>query len=136
MHLEVARFGIRVLDVQPGLTTSDCGAKMKQAGGMYGCTYSLLTNWYPRYKIAVRYGDLTQPKNLKPLVTSRTRVVYFETPVNPTMDLIDIGAIRSVIDRANQSRPDHKKILMIIDNTFATPYCQRPLQLGADMTLK
>jgi len=102
---------------------------------MYGCTYSLLTNWYPRYKIGVRYGDLTQPKILKSLITSRTRVVYFETPVNPTLDLIDIHAIRSVIDKANRDRSDPRKILVIIDNTFATPYCQRPLQLGADMVV-
>jgi methionine-gamma-lyase len=102
---------------------------------MYGCTYSLLTNWYPRYKIAVRYGDLTQSKNLKSLIGSRTRVVYFETPVNPTLDLIDIQALRSAIDKANQDRADNKRVLMIIDNTFATPYCQRPLQLGADMVV-
>jgi cystathionine beta-lyase/cystathionine gamma-synthase len=55
--------------------------------------------------------------------------------VNPTLDLIDIQALRSVLDTHNQVRPPDRKILIIIDNTFATPYCQRPLQLGADMVV-
>jgi cystathionine beta-lyase/cystathionine gamma-synthase len=126
--------GMAAVSAALGVTVSS-GDEIIAHQAMYGCTYSLLANWYPRYKIAVRYADLTQPKNLKPLITSRTRVIYFETPVNPTLDLIDIHTIRSAIDRANQSRPDHKKILMIIDNTFATPYCQRPLQLGADLVV-
>jgi len=102
---------------------------------MYGCTYSLLANWYPRYKIPVHYADLTNPENLSPLINSNTRVVYFETPVNPNLDLIDIRAIRNVLDNFNRDRPSDRKILIIIDNTFATPYCQRPLQFGADMVV-
>ena len=102
---------------------------------MYGCTYSLLSNWYPRYKIPTHFCDLTQPKNFKSLINPKTRVVYFETPVNPNLDLIDIQAIRAVLERANHDRPSGKKILMIIDNTFSTFYCQRPLQMGADMVV-
>ncbi len=102
---------------------------------MYGCTYSLLANWYPRYRIPVHFCDLTRPENLLPLINPNTRVVYFETPVNPTLDLIDIEAIRHILDRRNQDRPPDRQILLIIDNTFATSYCQRPLQLGADMAV-
>ncbi|MFN8005781.1 MAG: PLP-dependent aspartate aminotransferase family protein [Terriglobia bacterium] len=102
---------------------------------MYGCTYSLLSNWYPQYRIPTHFTDLTQGKNLKNLINPRTRVVYFETPVNPNLVLIDIAATKAIIEKANQDRPADKKILMIIDNTFSTPYCQRPLQMGADMVV-
>lgn len=102
---------------------------------MYGCTYSLLKNWYPRYRIPVQCADLTQPEALRPLITPRTRVVYFETPVNPTLDVIDIRATRAVLDEVNAHRPPQHRVLMIIDNTFATPFCQRPLQLGADLVV-
>lgn len=88
---------------------------------LYGCTYSLFTNWYRRYGIHVRYADLT-----KKLVLNRhTRVVYFETPVNPTMELIDIAAVSAAARKAGA--------ITIVDNTFATPFCQRPLKLGADL---
>jgi methionine-gamma-lyase len=102
---------------------------------MYGCTYSLLSNWYPRYKIPVQYCDLTRLDQLRNLINSNTRVVYFETPVNPTLDLIDIAPIKKMLDEYNQGRPKEKQILMIIDNTFATPFCQRPLEMGADMVV-
>ncbi|MEW5978921.1 MAG: aminotransferase class I/II-fold pyridoxal phosphate-dependent enzyme [Acidobacteriota bacterium] len=102
---------------------------------MYGCTYSLLTNWYARYRIPMHSCDLTRPERLRKLVNDRTRVVYFETPVNPTLDLIDISAVRSILDEVNSKRPAERRVLMIIDNTFATPYCQRPLHLGADMVV-
>ena len=102
---------------------------------MYGCTYSLLTHWYSRYKIPVRCCDLTKPENLQSLINPGTRVVYFETPVNPTMDIIDIQAVRSILDEVNATRPKDRKVLMMIDNTFATPYCQRPLELGADLVI-
>ena len=61
--------------------------------------------------------------------------MYFETPVNPTLDLIDIQAVRSILDEVNATRPAERKVLMLIDNTFATPYCQRPLELGADLVI-
>ncbi len=126
--------GMAAVSAALGVTVAS-GDEVIAHQAMYGCTYSLLTNWYPRYKIPVHFGDLTQPKNLKSLIKSRTRAVYFETPVNPTLDLIDIQAIRAVLDKANQDRPENRKILMIIDNTFATPYCQRPLQMGADLVV-
>jgi cystathionine beta-lyase/cystathionine gamma-synthase len=102
---------------------------------MYGCTYSLLSNWYPRYKIAVEFCDLTNPENLRQVISEASRVVYFETPVNPTLDIIDIGGIRAILDEYNAKRPPERKILIIIDNTFATPYCQRTLEQGADMVV-
>src|SRR5262245_3115782 len=91
---------------------------------VYGCTYSLLTNWLPRYHITTHFIDLTDETALRAALDESTRVVYFETPVNPTMQLIDIAAVRRIVDEANRERAE--PILMLVDNTFATPYCQRP----------
>jgi cystathionine beta-lyase/cystathionine gamma-synthase len=100
---------------------------------VYGCTYSLLTNWLPRYGIHTRFVDLLNPQDLLATITDSTRVIYFETPINPTLQLIDIAAIRQVVDKANRKRKD--PIRIIVDNTFATPYCHRPLDLVADIVV-
>jgi cystathionine beta-lyase/cystathionine gamma-synthase len=103
---------------------------------LYGCTYSLMTNWLPRFGMQARFADFLKPEALLGQVTPATRVLYFETPINPTMELIDIAAIRRVADEVNAHRDEHDQALVIVDNTFATPYCQRPLKLGADIVLE
>jgi methionine-gamma-lyase len=102
---------------------------------LYGCTHSLLTSWLPRYKIHTDFCDLTKPESLAKVATKNCRVVYLETPVNPTMELIDLRALRQVVDRLNEGRPEAEKIRIVVDNTFATPYCQRPLQHGVDIVV-
>jgi len=102
---------------------------------LYGCTYSLLLNWYPRYNIKCSLIDLTDVANLMPVITPQTRVVYFESPSNPTLDIIDIRSVRKIVDEVNASRPESEKIYIVVDNTFATPYCQRPIELGSDFTV-
>lgn len=102
---------------------------------LYGCTYSLLTNWMPRQDVATAFVNLRDLEALERALTARTRVVYFETPVNPTLEQIDIGAVRDVVERANRERAADERIRMVVDNTFATPYCQRPLRLGADVVV-
>ncbi len=100
---------------------------------LYGCTYSLIRNWLPRIQIDATLLDLSDVAMLRPAIRPSTRVVYFETPVNPDMKLIDIAAIRRIVDQANAGRDEATKIRVIVDNTFATPYCQRPLEIGADL---
>jgi cystathionine beta-lyase/cystathionine gamma-synthase len=102
---------------------------------LYGCTYSLVTHWLPRYGIQTRFVNLQNPDEIKKAITFKTRVVYFETPVNPVLSLIDIGAVRQVVEAVNQDRPPEKHIKIVVDNTFATPYCQRPIALGADFSV-
>lgn len=102
---------------------------------LYGSTHSLLTNWLPRYHIRTDFADLTRPESLERVATKHCRVVYFETPVNPTMELIDIPAVRRVVDRVNAGRAEAEQIRIVVDNTFATPYCQRPLEFGADLVV-
>ena len=102
---------------------------------LYGCTYELLTLWYPRYHINVKFVDLTNPKVLERTITPNSRVVYFETPVNPTLDLIDIEAVAKIISSENNRRKKQNQISVVVDNTFATPFCQRPIELGADFVV-
>ncbi|MDZ7290374.1 MAG: PLP-dependent aspartate aminotransferase family protein [candidate division KSB1 bacterium] len=102
---------------------------------LYGCTYSLVTHWLPRYGIQIRLVDLNNEAALRQAITPQTRVVYFETPVNPILTLIDIAAVRRVIDEFNQGRPPERQIKIVVDNTFATPFCQRPLSFGADFVV-
>ncbi|MGE5859418.1 MAG: trans-sulfuration enzyme family protein [Ignavibacteria bacterium] len=102
---------------------------------LYGCTFSLLNNWYPRYNIKYNPIDLTVPENLLNFINEKTRVVYFESPSNPNLDIIDIGKIKDEVNHVNDKRKEEEKIYIVVDNTFATPYCQRPLELGADFVL-
>lgn len=100
---------------------------------LYGSTHSLLTNWLPRYGIRTDFCDMTDAESIARVAAKDCRVVYFETPVNPTMELIDIAAVRKVVNRLNAGRPAQDCIQIVVDNTFATPYCQRPLEFGADL---
>ncbi len=102
---------------------------------LYGCTFSLFKNWLPRFGIQVKGLDLTDPEVIARRAGERTRVVYFETPVNPNLEQIDIRAVAEVVARLNRDRPVEQRIRVVVDNTFATPYCQRPLELGADVVV-
>jgi len=102
---------------------------------LYGCTYSFMTNWLPRQKVNTHFVNLLDTNALERAITPRTRVVYFETPVNPNLEMIDIAAVREVVDDANYERKPPERVQIVVDNTFATPYCQRPLALGADVVV-
>jgi methionine-gamma-lyase len=102
---------------------------------LYGCTYSFLTNWLPRQGVSASFVNVGNLKALERAIQPRTRVVYFESPVNPNLEMIDIVAVRAVVDRANHGRKPEERVRVVIDNTFATPYCQRPLLLGADVAV-
>lgn len=102
---------------------------------LYGCTFSLLNNWYPRYNIKYNPIDLNEPSNIYKVVNKKTRLIYFESPANPNLDVIDIQAIADIVKDLNKNRGEDEKIYVAIDNTFATPFCQRPIELGADFTI-
>lgn len=102
---------------------------------LYGCTHSLFTHWLPRQSIAVRRVDMNDVAALRAAIGDRTRALYLESPVNPTLELIDIGALRKLADDVNRTRPHDRRLTIVIDNTFATPFGQRPLALGADVVV-
>lgn len=102
---------------------------------LYGCTYSLLTNWMPKFGVQAHFTDLRDAALIAPLVNDNTRVVYIESPVNPSLELIDIRAIASAVAKLNESRAPERRILTVIDNTFCTPGGQRPTPLGIDIVV-
>jgi methionine-gamma-lyase len=96
---------------------------------LYGCTYSLMCHTFPRFGITPEFVDCANLEALAAALKPNTRLVYFETPANPTLKIIDIKAVCDLVHRHN---PD---CLVMVDNTFATPYITRPLGLGADIVL-
>ncbi|MCW5946839.1 MAG: aminotransferase class I/II-fold pyridoxal phosphate-dependent enzyme [Fimbriimonadales bacterium] len=102
---------------------------------IYGCTYGLITTWLSRFGITHTFADFLDIEQIKAAIKPETRVVYFETPCNPTMELIDICAVVDVVRRINESRSEEERIVTIVDNTFATPFCQRPLSCGIDFVV-
>lgn len=99
---------------------------------LYGCTHSLLTNWYPKLGIKVKRVDFTDAKAVARAITSKTRVLYFESPVNPTLELVDLRSIAEIARRASTKK---RRVYSVIDNTFATPFCQRPMEHGIDLVV-
>lgn len=98
---------------------------------LYGCTFSYFTHGLAEFGITVIPVDLTKPENLKAHLSDKTRVVYFETPANPNMRLVDIAAVSAIIGNS----PHAEAITLVVDNTYCTPYLQTPLALGADLVV-
>ena len=94
---------------------------------LYGCTFGFLNHGLAKFGVKVTHVDLTNPANLEAAIGPTTRVVFFESPANPNMRLVDINAV-SAIARRHGART-------VVDNTYCTPYLQRPLELGADFVL-
>ncbi len=94
---------------------------------LYGCTFAFLTHGLTRFGVTVRHVDMTDPQQVAQAIGPKTRVVYFETPANPNMRLVDIEAVAAIAHRAG--------VKVVVDNTYCTPYLQQPLLLGADVSL-
>lgn len=97
------------------------------ANDMYGGTYRLFSRIYEKMGIRFHYVSMQQPAGISSLINSRTRLVWTETPTNPLMNITDIAAIADITRR--------HKLLLCVDNTFASPYLQNPLNLGADIVM-
>ncbi|QIK42562.1 methionine gamma-lyase [Pontivivens nitratireducens] len=94
---------------------------------LYGCTFSFMQHGLAKFGITVTHIDLTDPANLEAAIGPRTRVVYFETPANPNMRLVDIAATAEIAHAAGA--------VVVVDNTYATPYLTRPIEHGADIVV-
>lgn len=94
---------------------------------LYSNTRSLMEGGLPRFGIKVVAVDLREPASFAKALTARTRIVYFETPVNPTSDVLDIEAVCEAAHKIGA--------LVVVDSTFASPALQRPIEYGADLVL-
>jgi methionine-gamma-lyase len=95
--------------------------------GLYGCTFGLLQMLREKYSINHSFSDLASPEEILSNIRENTTCIYIETPINPTMKVIDLELIVSIAKE--------KKIIVVVDNTFSTPYLQKPLLLGCDLVI-
>lgn len=103
------------------------GNEVIAAGDMYGGTYRLFTKVFEKFGIRFIYVDTTNPQNIQAAITAHTKLIWIETPTNPLMNISDIAAISKLSKQAGA--------LLCVDNTFASPYLQNPLNLGADIVM-
>lgn len=109
------------------LANLQAGDHMVASTAVYGCTFSLLSEQLPRYGISVSFVDMSDGHAVSSAIQENTKVMFFETPVNPHLQVFDIKQL-SEIAAANG-------VISIVDNTFMTPMLQRPLALGADIVI-
>lgn len=95
---------------------------------LYGCTFAFLNHGISKYGVEVEFVDTSDLEAVKKAMKANTRVVYLETPANPNMKIVDIKAIVEIA----HTNPN---TLVVVDNTFATPFCQKPLELGCDIVV-
>jgi O-succinylhomoserine sulfhydrylase len=103
------------------------GDHIISASAVFGSTHTLLTKYLPKWGIETSYFDMNQPESLASLIRPNTKMLYLETPSNPGLDIIDIEWAASLCKKHN--------ILFVVDNCFATPAVQQPIQFGADLVL-
>jgi cysteine-S-conjugate beta-lyase len=117
-----------------GLAAVDAVTKLLRQGDevlavddIYGGTYRLYSKVYEKFGIQIRYVDTSDPQQVVDGITEKTRFVWLETPTNPTLKISDIEAIARIAHASNA--------LLVVDNTFASPALQKPLDLGADIVI-
>lgn len=129
--IENAKYG---LCFGSGLAATDAVLKLLKPGDeviagndMYGGTYRIFTKIFETYGIRFQFTDLSNAQNLLPLISSQTKLIWIETPTNPLLRIVDIEACAHIAKQNN--------IVLAVDNTFASPYLQNPIDLGADIVV-
>ena len=117
-----------------GLAAIDCVIKMLNPGDevistndLYGGSYRIFKTIFEKYGINFHFVDMVDIQNISNKINDKTKLIWIETPTNPMMNIIDV---KSIVEIAKTNR-----IKVAVDNTFATPYLQRPLELGADIVM-
>ncbi len=129
--LENGKFG---LCFSSGMGATDAVIRLLNPGDevitsndLYGGSYRLFRRVYERFGIKFHFVDLTNTSNIEPLINSKTKLLWLETPTNPLMNIIDIAACTAIAKT--------HKVMVAVDNTFASPYLQNPLDFGADIVM-
>jgi len=103
------------------------GDEVIVANDLYGGTYRIMTKIFVNYGIKFHFIDMGNAENIRSYINANTKMIWAETPTNPMLNIVDIAACAAIAK-------EHK-LLLVVDNTFATPYLQTPLDLGADIVL-
>ena len=117
-----------------GLAAMDAVMKLLRPGDevistndLYGGSYRLFTTIFEPLGLKFKFVNMQRSENILAVISNKTKLIWVETPTNPTMQVVDIGAIVAIAKKNN--------ILVAVDNTFASPYIQQPLTLGADIVM-
>lgn len=103
------------------------GDHIVSCSSVFGATHALFTKYFPKLNISYSYFNTNAVNEIEQLITPETKFIYLETPTNPAIELIDLSVVASVAKK--------HKLLLIVDNCFATPYLQQPVKFGADLVL-
>ena len=109
------------------MTFLNKGDHIISASAVFGSTHTILTKYLPKWGIEYSYFDMTRPESIAALIKPNTKLLYVETPSNPGLDIVDIKWVADLCKKHN--------ILFVVDNCFATPAVQQPIQYGADLVL-
>ena len=119
--------GLAATDTVLRLLSAD--AHVLAGNDVYGGTFRLFDKVLRRFNLDFTFADTTDPESVAEAMTPSTRLVWLETPTNPYLRITDLRAVAEIV-HAHENKP-----LLVVDNTFATPYLQRPLELGADIVV-
>lgn len=97
------------------------------ASSVFGSTHTLFTKYFPKWNITTSYFDINKPETIESYIQPNTKIIYAESPTNPAVDIIDLEVLSAIAKK--------HKLILIIDNCFATPYLQNPIQFGADLVI-
>lgn len=103
------------------------GDHVVSCSSVFGATHALFTKYFPKLNISYSYFNIKNPNDIEKLIKPETRFIYLETPTNPAIELIDLEFVASVAKK--------HKVLLIVDNCFASPYLQQPIKWGADLVV-
>lgn len=129
--LENAKYG---LAFSSGMGATDAVMKLLQPGDevitgddLYGGSYRIFTKIFANYGIKFHFISFNDPENVRKYVNENTKLIWVETPTNPTMQIVDIAAVANIAKE--------KGVKLVVDNTFASPYLQNPIDMGADIVM-
>lgn len=122
-----ACFGSGMAAIDCILKTLKPGDEVISTNDLYGGTYRIFNSVFANYNIKFHFVDLRKAESIEGYINDNTRMIWLETPTNPMLNILDIAAIAKFSKGSD--------IMLVVDNTFATPYLQRPLDLGADVVM-
>jgi O-succinylhomoserine sulfhydrylase len=103
------------------------GDHVVSARSIFGSTHSLFTKYFTRWNIETTYFNTNTPQEIETVIQPNTKIIYIETPTNPGLEVLDMEYLSEVAKK--------NKILLVVDNCFATPYLQKPIEFGADLVI-
>jgi len=130
--MEGAEAGVAMASGMAAIYTSfmallKAGDHVVSCSSVFGATHALFTKYFPKLNISHSYFNIKDPDSIEKLIRPETRFIYLETPTNPAIELIDLEFVGKLAKKHNK--------LLIVDNCFATPYLQQPIQYGADLVV-